>query len=64
MMTIYSYACKDYPGMEACPGQFTAQTEGELWKLIELHAALAHEENPAAWTAEDRAQLKTLIKTE
>lgn len=64
MMTTYSYACKDYPGMEACPGQFAAQTEGELWKLIELHAALAHEENPAAWTAEDRAQLKTLIRSE
>lgn len=64
MTTTYSYACKDYPGMEACPGQFTAQTEGELWKLIELHAALAHEENPAAWTAEDRAQLKTLIRSE
>jgi len=64
MTTTYSYACKDYPGMEACPGQFTAQTEGELLKLIELHAALAHEENPAAWTAEDRAQLKTLIRSE
>jgi hypothetical protein len=64
MTTTYSYACKDYPGMEACPGQFIAQTEGELWKLIELHAALAHEENPAAWTAEDRAQLKTLIRSE
>jgi hypothetical protein len=64
MTTTYSYACKDYPGMETCPGQFTAQTEGELWKLIELHAAVAHEEDPAAWTAEDRGQLKILIKSE
>jgi hypothetical protein len=64
MTTTHSYACKDYPGMEACPGRFYAETEDELWKLIELHAAVAHEEDPTAWTAEDRAQLKALIKTE
>ena len=64
MKTIYSYACKDYPGMEACPGHFYAETEDELWKLMELHASVAHKEDPATWTAEDRAQLKTLIKTE
>ncbi len=64
MKTIYSYACKDYPGMEACPGQFTAETEDELWKLMELHASVAHGEDPAAWPAEDVAQCKALIKTE
>ena len=48
--------------METCPGQFTAETEDELWKLIELHASLAHGEDPAAWPAEDVAQLKALIK--
>jgi len=42
MKTAYSYACKDYPGMEGCPGSFKAQTEAELWKHIELHAATAH----------------------
>lgn len=64
MKTIYSYACKDYPGMEACPGTFYAETEDELWQHIELHASVAHEEDPSGWTSEDRAQLKTLIKTE
>ena len=64
MKTTYSYACKDYPGNEKCPGRFYAATEDEIWKLVELHASVAHGEDPAAWTAEDRAYLKTLIKTE
>jgi len=64
MRTTYSYACKDYPGMEGCPARFCAATEDEIHKLVELHASVAHGENPAAWTAEDRALLKTLIKTE
>lgn len=64
MTTVYSYACKDYPGMEACPGRFSAQTEDEVWKHMELHASIAHQEDPTAWTVEDKAQLKTLIKTE
>ena len=63
MKIIHSFACKDYPGMEECPGRFYAETEDELWKLAELHAAVAHKENPAAWAAEDRRQVKTLIKT-
>jgi hypothetical protein len=50
--------------MEACPGYVRAETEDEVWQLMELHASVAHGEDPAAWTAEDRAQLKTLIKTE
>ncbi len=64
MKTIYSYACKDYPGMETCPGQFYSESEKEIWQHIELHALVAHQENPASWTAEDRAYLKTLIRTE
>ena len=64
MKRTYAYACSDYPGMKACPGRFYAETEDEIWKLIELHASVAHNEDPAAWTAEDKAQLKTLIKTE
>jgi len=64
MNTTYSYSCKNYPGMEKCPGCFYAGSEGEIWKLVELHASLAHAEDPAAWTAEDRAYLMTLIKVE
>ena len=64
MKTTYSYACKDYPGMEECPGRFYAATEDEIWKLMELHASVAHGEDPVAWTAEGRAYLKTLMKTE
>lgn len=63
MGTTYSYACKDFPGMEGCPGHFTAATEDELWKLIELHASLAHGEDPSTWPAEDVAQLKALVRT-
>ena len=64
MGSKYSYACKDYPEMESCPGQFVAETEGEIWKLMELHASVAHGEDPGAWTDEDRQYLKTLIKCE
>ena len=64
MATTYSYTCKEFPGMEACPAHFHVETEGELWKVIELHASLAHDEDASAWPAEDIAQLKALIKTE
>ncbi|MFQ5622362.1 MAG: DUF1059 domain-containing protein [Paracoccaceae bacterium] len=62
MTKTYSYACADYPGMEACPGRFTAETEGEIWKLIALHASVAHGEDPSQWSPEDRTQLATLIR--
>ncbi len=62
MTTTFSYACKDYPGMEACPGQVVAETEDEVWQLMELHASVAHGEDPTAWSDEDRTYLKTLIK--
>jgi hypothetical protein len=64
MKATYSYACRNYPGMEGCPGRFYAGSENEIWKLIEVHAAIAHGEDPAAWTAQDRAYLETLIKRE
>ena len=64
MKTAYSYASKDYPGMEACPGHFTAKTESEVIKLIELHASVAHGEDPAAWSEDDRTYLTTLVKSE
>ncbi|RUU25158.1 DUF1059 domain-containing protein [Mesorhizobium sp. M6A.T.Ca.TU.002.02.2.1] len=57
----YSYRCSDFPGMEACPASFTAETETELWKHIEVHAAVAHHENPEQWSAEDRQQMKKVI---
>jgi hypothetical protein len=47
---------------EECPGHFFAATEDELWKLIEVHSTVAHAENPTAWSVEDRAFLKTLLK--
>jgi hypothetical protein len=62
MTVAHRYACRDYPGMDACPGEFAAGTEGELWKMIELHASEAHGEDPASWSEEDRAYLATLIR--
>ncbi len=64
MANTYSYACKDYPGMEDCPGQFVAQSPDEVWKLMELHASVAHGEDPTGWSDEDKAYLKTLIRSE
>lgn len=64
MATTYSYACRDYPGMESCRAQFTTETEDELWKIIELHASMAHGEDTAAWSDEDRRYLGALIKSE
>jgi len=43
----YTYRCKDFPGMEACPGSFTAESADEVMKHVELHATQAHFENPA-----------------
>jgi hypothetical protein len=64
MTTAYSYACKDYPGMEGCPGKVVATTEDEVVKMIELHAVIAHGEDPSAWSEKDRAYLMTLVKRE
>lgn len=59
----YSYACADYQGMESCPGKVIAATEDEVWKLMELHAKIAHGEDANEWDDETRSYLKTLIKT-
>jgi len=64
MANAFSYACKDYPGMEACPGRVVAETEAEIWKLMEVHASHAHGEDPKDWNDDDRSYLKTLIKAE
>ena len=63
MTTTYSYACRDCEGMEACPASFGTETQEELWKLMELHAAIAHSENPSDWTDDVRDYVGTLIKT-
>ena len=62
MSNAYSYACADCEGMEACPGKVTAATEDEVWKLMELHAVVAHGEDPSSWDDETREDLGTLIK--
>lgn len=64
MANAYSYACNDYPGMENCPGKVTAKTKDEVIKLVELHAVVAHGEDPSAWGDDDRALLMALIKPE
>jgi hypothetical protein len=63
MATTHSYACKDCEGMEACPASFVAETKEELWKLMELHASIAHGEDPSDWTDEVRKYVGTLFKS-
>ena len=61
MAKAYSYRCRDCEGMEACPGSVVAETKDEVWKLMELHAKLAHDENAQDWDAETRDYLNSLI---
>lgn len=61
MAKAYSYRCRDCEGMEACPGNVVAETKDEVWKLMELHAKLAHDENAQDWDAETRDYLNSLI---
>ena len=63
MANAFSYACRDCEGMEACPASVVAETKDEVWRLIELHAQVAHEENPADWDGETREYLATLIRS-
>jgi hypothetical protein len=64
IIMAFSYACKDFEGMEDCPGKVVAATEQELWKLIEIHAAVAHGEDVSTWDETTRAAVAKLIKTE
>ncbi|MDX8493991.1 DUF1059 domain-containing protein [Mesorhizobium sp. VK22B] len=57
----YTYRCKDYPGMEACPGSFTAESAEEVMKHVELHAKSAHGEDPSQWSQDDRKQLEEML---
>ena len=60
----YSYRCADFPGMEACPASFATQSEQELWRHIEVHGSVAHQEDPAKWSSADRQQIKDLIRSD
>lgn len=62
MAGAFSYACRDCEGMEACPASVVAETTEEVWKLMELHARIAHGENPSDWDSQTREYLATLIK--
>jgi predicted small metal-binding protein len=57
----YTYRCRDYPGMEACPASFTAESASEVMKHVELHAEVAHREDPKQWSQDDKDQLQKLI---
>jgi predicted small metal-binding protein len=61
MSESYTYACRDCEGMKSCPGEVTASSKDEVWKLMELHAVIAHGEDPSSWDNETRAYLSTLI---
>jgi Protein of unknown function (DUF1059) len=61
MPNAFSYACRDCEGMENCPASVVAATKAEVWKLVELHAQLAHGEDPTEWDQGTRDYLATLI---
>ena len=63
MATTFSYACCDCEGMEDCVGKVVAATEDEVWKLMELHAVVAHGEDPSTWDDDMRQYISTLIKS-
>jgi len=57
-----TYHCRDYPGMEWCAGSFTASTEDEIWKHIELHAQMSHHKTPEQWSTEEREAVKRQMR--
>ena len=61
MPKSYTYACREFPGMESCPGEVTAETREELIELVESHARIAHGEKPEDWSESDRATFAGLI---
>ena len=62
-MKTYSYACSDFPGMEACPAQFTCETHDELMDVIALHAEKAHGEEVSEWSQEALNTIESAIRT-
>ena len=59
----FSYVCRELQGMEACPGEFYANTEDELLQHMDMHARVAHQADPSAWPAEVSAAVNGLIRT-
>ena len=59
----YSYACADGERTEACPGKNIAETEKQVWNLMELRTSIAHEEDTNEWDDETRTNLNPPIKT-
>lgn len=53
-----------FRGKDDCPWQVVAATEEGLWKLIEVHAAVAHGEDVSVWDEVTWAAVAKLIKTE
>ena len=62
MTKVFSYACRDCEGMEACPASVTAETKDEVWQLMAHHARIAHGENSDDWDQETRDYPDTLIR--
>lgn len=60
-MNAYSYSCRDCEGMETCPASVVAATKDELWQLVEMHARVAHGEDPKGWDKDTRDYLGSLI---
>ena len=48
--------------MEAFPASATAEIMNEVWKSVDLHARVEHNENSAEWDDATREYLDTLIE--
>ena len=59
----FSYVCRECPGMDPCLGEFYAPTEDELLQHMDMHARVAHQEDPSAWPADVSAAVKGLIRS-
>jgi len=57
----FTYACRDYPGMDTCPAKFTTESKDELLEHIELHALVTHDEDPSEWPGDERKKIEALI---
>ena len=60
----FSYVCRELQGMDTCPGEFYAATKDELLQHMDLHAKVAHQQDPSAWPAEVTAAVRAVIRTD
>jgi hypothetical protein len=60
----FSYVCRELTRMESCRGEFYAATEEELLQHMDLHAKVAHQQDPSAWPAEVTAAVRAVIRTD